>query len=163
MSAEAEQRERWSFAGALGISTLVALVDLLITPGVVLISLLILGPLFAACTVRARLTLVVALYSLAWAVVLGVHDHIIGTADHFVRLSVVASAGAISVYAAWQRERAQDALEKVTRVAEVAQAAILRPPSPRLGDMAFAARYVSASAAASVGGDLYESSVARGG
>jgi serine phosphatase RsbU (regulator of sigma subunit)/anti-sigma regulatory factor (Ser/Thr protein kinase) len=47
-------------------------------------------------------------------------------------------------------------LATVTRVAEVAQRAILAPPPSRLGPVALAARYVSAAAEALVGGDLYE-------
>jgi serine phosphatase RsbU (regulator of sigma subunit) len=47
-------------------------------------------------------------------------------------------------------------LADVTRVAEAAQHAILAPPPERIGQVALAARYVSAAAEALVGGDLYE-------
>lgn len=47
-------------------------------------------------------------------------------------------------------------LAEVTRVAEAAQLAILAPPPDRMGQVALAARYVSATAEALVGGDLYE-------
>lgn len=47
-------------------------------------------------------------------------------------------------------------LADVTRVAEAAQHAILAPPPDRIGQVALAARYVSAAAEALVGGDLYE-------
>ena len=47
-------------------------------------------------------------------------------------------------------------LAAVSRVAEAAQRAILAPAPGRVGPVALAARYVSAFAAALVGGDLYE-------
>jgi serine phosphatase RsbU (regulator of sigma subunit) len=47
-------------------------------------------------------------------------------------------------------------LEDVIRVAEAAQQAILAPPPDRVGAIALAARYVSATAEALVGGDMYE-------
>jgi serine phosphatase RsbU (regulator of sigma subunit) len=47
-------------------------------------------------------------------------------------------------------------LATVTRVAEAAQHAILAPPPARVGPVKLAARYVSAAAAAKIGGDLYE-------
>jgi GAF domain-containing protein len=47
-------------------------------------------------------------------------------------------------------------LAAVTRVAEVAQHAILGPPPAQIGPVALSARYVSAAAEALVGGDLYE-------
>lgn len=47
-------------------------------------------------------------------------------------------------------------LAHVIRVAEAAQHAILAPPPARLGPVALGARYLSATAEALVGGDLYE-------
>lgn len=47
-------------------------------------------------------------------------------------------------------------LADVIRVADAAQRAILAPVPPRIGPIALAGRYVSASAEALVGGDIYE-------
>jgi serine phosphatase RsbU (regulator of sigma subunit)/anti-sigma regulatory factor (Ser/Thr protein kinase) len=47
-------------------------------------------------------------------------------------------------------------LEAVTRVADAAQRAILPSPPAAIGGLSLAARYVSATAEALVGGDLYE-------
>ncbi|MCU1623093.1 MAG: hypothetical protein JWL79_1938 [Frankiales bacterium] len=47
-------------------------------------------------------------------------------------------------------------LEAVARVADAAQRAILPSPPERIGSLRIAARYVSATAEALVGGDLYE-------
>jgi serine phosphatase RsbU (regulator of sigma subunit) len=45
---------------------------------------------------------------------------------------------------------------ELSRLATVAQEAVLRPIGPQVGRLAIAGRYVSASAAADIGGDLYE-------
>ncbi|MDX6274408.1 MAG: hypothetical protein QOJ92_1618 [Frankiales bacterium] len=50
----------------------------------------------------------------------------------------------------------QGRLAAVTRVAEVAQRAILADPPSRVGNLRLEARYVSAAAEAKIGGDLYE-------
>jgi hypothetical protein len=45
---------------------------------------------------------------------------------------------------------------ELSRLASVAQGAVLRPLGPQIGSLSVAARYISASAAADIGGDLYE-------
>ncbi|MCU1488569.1 MAG: hypothetical protein JWN67_5315, partial [Actinomycetia bacterium] len=47
-------------------------------------------------------------------------------------------------------------LAEVSRIAEAAQHAILAPPPTRIGPVALSARYMSATAEALIGGDLYE-------
>lgn len=134
----------------------VAALDLALHDQAILIGLVIVGPLVAATGTTPRRTMAVALYAFAWAVLLGVADEIFLTPDHVVRCSVVAVAGGLSVWAATLRADREEALRRVAHVAEVAQRAILRPPPDRLGPMAFAARYLSASEQALIGGDLYE-------
>jgi serine phosphatase RsbU (regulator of sigma subunit) len=54
------------------------------------------------------------------------------------------------------RQRQADRIAQLVRLAAVTQQAVLRPLGPQLGSLAVAARYVSATAAADIGGDLYE-------
>ena len=54
------------------------------------------------------------------------------------------------------RQREQRHLLTVSRIAEVAQLAVLRNLPPRIGPAQVAVRYVSATAQAHVGGDFYE-------
>lgn len=68
----------------------------------------------------------------------------------------LAARMALAVETARAFAEQQGRLAAVTRVAEVAQQAILAPPTPRIGAFHLAARYVSAAAEAQVGGDLYE-------
>ncbi|GAA2626730.1 PP2C family protein-serine/threonine phosphatase [Dactylosporangium fulvum] len=67
---------------------------------------------------------------------------------------IVASGIACAVGAIRQRQIARYA--ELSRLASVAQGAVLRPLGPQLGPLTIAARYISASAAADIGGDLYE-------
>ncbi|GLY99248.1 PP2C family protein-serine/threonine phosphatase [Actinoplanes sp. NBRC 103695] len=54
------------------------------------------------------------------------------------------------------RQRQADQIAELTRLAAVAQQAVLRPLGPQVGALAVAGRYISATAAADIGGDLYE-------
>lgn len=67
---------------------------------------------------------------------------------------IVATAGAVAVSVARQAQNRRFA--ELARLATVAQEAVLAPIGPRVGQLTIAARYVSASAAADIGGDLYE-------
>jgi hypothetical protein len=66
----------------------------------------------------------------------------------------LATGGAVAVSVIRQRQNARFA--ELARLATVAQEAVLRPIGPQVGRLANARRYVSASAAADIGGDLYE-------
>src|SRR5262245_29255516 len=69
-------------------------------------------------------------------------------------LMVAATAGAVAV--SMIRQRQNERFAELARLATVAQEAVLRPIGPQIGQLAVAGRYVSASAAADIGGDLYE-------
>jgi len=66
----------------------------------------------------------------------------------------IATAGAVAVAVVRQSQYSRYA--ELSRLAEIAREAVLRPIGPQIGQLAVAGRYVSASAAAGVGGDLYE-------
>jgi serine phosphatase RsbU (regulator of sigma subunit)/anti-sigma regulatory factor (Ser/Thr protein kinase) len=68
----------------------------------------------------------------------------------------VARRAALAVETAHAFHEQSGRLATVTRVAEVAQHAILATLPPRIGPVELSARYVSAAAEALVGGDLYE-------
>ncbi|HEU0241920.1 MAG TPA: PP2C family protein-serine/threonine phosphatase [Micromonosporaceae bacterium] len=72
--------------------------------------------------------------------------------------NMVGIALATVIAAALGTRRAQQAerVVELSRLASVAQEAVLTPLGPRIGTMAVAGRYISASAAADIGGDLYE-------
>jgi Stage II sporulation protein E (SpoIIE) len=70
-------------------------------------------------------------------------------------VSIVLSTG-IAAAVATIRQRQADRIAELLRLAAVAQQAVLRPIGPQVGALAVAGRYISASAAADIGGDLYE-------
>lgn len=66
----------------------------------------------------------------------------------------LATAGACAVAVVRQNQNRRFA--ELARLATVASEAVLRPIGPQVGRLAIAGRYVSASAAPEIGGDLYE-------
>ena len=54
------------------------------------------------------------------------------------------------------RQRQAERIAELSQLASVAQQAVLRPLGPQVGTLAVAGRYISATAAADIGGDLYE-------
>src|SRR6266487_5266 len=144
--------------GAVQAKTRSMLVAILVNS---VIALLDAGPLLAAATLDARSTGIVGLYAVAIAVLLGVPDGIFGTTDHLLRCLGVATAGALGVFIAHRRAGQEQALVRITRIAEVAQRTILRPVPPRMGRVGLAVRYLSASEDALVGGDFYDVAVTR--
>jgi serine phosphatase RsbU (regulator of sigma subunit) len=54
------------------------------------------------------------------------------------------------------RQRATERIAELSKLASVAQQAVLRPLGPQVGTLAVAGHYISATAAADIGGDLYE-------
>jgi sigma-B regulation protein RsbU (phosphoserine phosphatase) len=106
--------------------------------------------------------LAVGSVAVAFAVVFGgidiTHPGADGRRMLFVLINLVgvilATAGAAAVGAIRQRQNSRFA--ELSRLASVAQGAVLRPLGPQVGPLTVAARYISASAAADIGGDLYE-------
>jgi len=73
-----------------------------------------------------------------------------------VNIIGVMVATAIATGAATLRERQAERVSELSRLARVAQAAVLAPIGPQVGVHAVAGRYISATEAADIGGDLYE-------
>jgi len=70
-------------------------------------------------------------------------------------LGIILATG-IAAVVATIRQRQADRIAELQRLAAVAQQAVLRPVGPQVGALALAGRYISATAAADIGGDLYE-------
>jgi phosphoserine phosphatase RsbU/P len=148
---------------AVLVTSTVALLDAWTGARAILLGLLIAGPLLAAASLDVQPTAIVGLYALGLAVVLGIPDGIFATSDHLLRLFGVATGAALGVFIAHRRAEGEQALGRITRIAEVVQRTILRPIPPRLGRVALAVRYLSASEDALVGGDFYDVAVTRHG
>ncbi|NAZ87912.1 PP2C family protein-serine/threonine phosphatase [Kineococcus indalonis] len=123
----------------------------------VVVPWLALGPLAASLVVGRSATAVVASASvLAVAALSGWGSGDLGTGTGEVRVAGSAALATFAVVGAHVRERREERIRSVTRVAAVAQTAIQHPVPARVGDLALASRYVSASADALVGGDLFD-------
>ncbi|MCF0096452.1 PP2C family protein-serine/threonine phosphatase [Micromonospora sp. NPDC049114] len=104
----------------------------------------------------------------AWRVVLGVGAAatLIGVGFALVdpRMMLVTSvnvlgvavASALAVAVASIRQRQAEQIAELTKLASVAQQAVLRPLGPQVGMLSVAGRYISSTATAEIGGDLYE-------
>ncbi|GAA4939777.1 PP2C family protein-serine/threonine phosphatase [Actinoplanes utahensis] len=73
-----------------------------------------------------------------------------------VNLVGIILATGVAAAGATIRERQDERIAGLLRLAAVAQQAVLRPVGPQVGALAVAGRYISATAAADIGGDLYE-------
>jgi serine phosphatase RsbU (regulator of sigma subunit) len=115
----------------------------------------------------ATVPFVAAIFAV-WQLVLGagvaatvVGAVIVGTAGQpdmgsLVNLMGIMLATGVAAAAATIRQRQADRIAELLRLAAVAQQAVLRPIGPQVGSLAVAGRYISATAAADIGGDLYE-------
>ncbi|MFG1675241.1 PP2C family protein-serine/threonine phosphatase [Micromonospora sp. NPDC049282] len=73
-----------------------------------------------------------------------------------VNVAAIALVTAIAAATAAVRQRQAERIAELSRLASVAQQAVLRPLGPQVGTLAVAARYISSTATAEIGGDLYE-------
>jgi phosphoserine phosphatase RsbU/P len=84
---------------------------------------------------------------------------LLGEENRLANATIVVGIGlatAIAGAVAAIRERQAERIAELSRLASVAQQAVLRPLGPQVGALAVAGRYISATAAADIGGDLYE-------
>ncbi|KQC40026.1 phosphatase [Frankia sp. ACN1ag] len=135
----------------------------------VIITSLVISPLLAAALTGPRVTAAYAgaalLFGALQAIPLGYYTGVghESPVAQLIRLAVIAVGGAIAVAASRDRQLREAQLRDVTRVADVAQRAILGVVPARLGDLRLAVNYDSAAAQARVGGDLYEVTQTRWG
>jgi len=147
------------FGAALALLVLVLLValDAAIPPDVVVLTALFgLPPLIACAVVPARGTAVIAGLAIVAAVLSGVWNDTLGTAQHGVRILDVCLVGAAAVAIAAVRVHRERRFAQLAEIAQVAQRAILPVLPEQAGNVAIAARYQSAAGGALVGGDLYD-------
>ena len=160
LDAGAHRRGRWI---AVATTVLAVVVDLVFGAEASLIVPLVFGPFVASALASVRDTVVVAAAAAILAVVLGWPDGTLGSSVHAVRAASVALGGCLAVWLAGQRVGREAKLRALTHVAEVAQDAILHPLASQLGGVRMAARYISASEEARIGGDFYDAILTKWG
>jgi len=140
----------------LGVLGALVVTDVLFPP-----TLLVTGSFAIAAIVASALTTVVrtalvALAATCMAAVSALWNQNLGTPEWWLRMALVAVGGIMAVVLAHVRVRREHELQQMTAIAEAAQQALLRVMPESIGSLGFAARYVSATEEALVGGDLYE-------
>jgi serine phosphatase RsbU (regulator of sigma subunit) len=134
----------------------VAVIDRLAGHSVGLLTLLSLGPAFAAVAGGLVRMIIVSCTALGLCVILAIaQDFFFSRDDQLAFLSVLGVSVA-GVIASTLRQRQERELADVRAVAEVAQQVLLRPVPATPGPVRIAVRYISASSRAAIGGDLYE-------
>lgn len=134
----------------------VAVADVLTGPATGLVPLLSLGPAFAAVFHSLRGTVLIGATALALCAISALFESNIGARTETLAFVTVAGVTAAAVVAGAARQRRDRQLTTARTVAEVAQRVVLRPVPAAVGPVSFAVRYLSATAQAQIGGDLYE-------
>ncbi|AYF30711.1 PP2C family protein-serine/threonine phosphatase [Micromonospora tulbaghiae] len=146
---------RAGLGAALALLAIVVAVELADGRPAHYLALMVVAPFLAAALASWRVVLVVG--GLATAIGVGFAVAERGSPlVTVVNVTAVGAATAIAAATAAIRQRQADRIAELSRLASVAQQAVLRPLGPQVGTLAVAARYISSTATAEIGGDLYE-------
>jgi serine phosphatase RsbU (regulator of sigma subunit) len=115
-----------------------------------------LGPALACVSRRAIPTALIGTLALGLGFLLSTYGGLMGTRRGITALITIFGVTVACVVASASRQRKERELADVKAVAEMAQQVLLRPVPGYVSPLDIAVRYVSASAAAHIGGDLYE-------
>lgn len=121
-----------------------------------LLGLLVAPPFLAAAFASTGPTVLVGAFGLLSAVAYSLVERAHASLGLVTILVAIVVATAIAAITGGLRTSSSERIERLVRVADVAQAAVMRPLPPRLGPLEVSARYISADADAHIGGDLYE-------
>jgi serine phosphatase RsbU (regulator of sigma subunit) len=134
----------------------VVIEDLVAGPSQGFLPVLSLGPALASVSHRAVHTALIGALALVLGVLLTIDDGLILSRRGVIVFVTVLGVTVAGVVASAARQRRERELAEVRAVAEVAQQVLLRPVPREAPPLEIAVRYISASAAARIGGDLYE-------
>ena len=140
----------------LGVLGVTVILDAVLPPRVVVDGTFAFAAIVASALTTVRRTAIVGAAASVLAALSPLWQHNLATVDWWVRLVVTAILGATAVLLAKVRVRRERALRHMTAIAEAAQRALFRTMPSSIGSLGFAARYVSATEDALVGGDFYE-------
>jgi len=146
---------RAGLGAAVMLLAVVSAVELADGPNAHFVGLLAAVPFLAAVFAYWQTVLVVGVIATAVGMAFVGVDESRGMAALVNILGIMLATGIASAVAT-VRKRQADRIVELQRLAAVAQQAVLRPVGPQVGALAVAGRYISATAAADIGGDLYE-------
>jgi hypothetical protein len=120
------------------------------------IGLLAAAPFLAAAFTSWRAVFMVGAVATAIGVLFAVPKEAGSLTSLTVNVTGVVVATMIAALVGSVRHRQTERLAEMSKLASVAQQAVLRPIGGQLGSLVIAGRYISATAVADIGGDLYE-------
>jgi Stage II sporulation protein E (SpoIIE) len=146
---------RAGLGAALVMLGVVSAVELADGPHAHFVGLLAAVPFLAAVFAFWQTVLVVGVLATIVGMVFVGADGAQGMAGLVTIVGIMLATG-IAAVVATIRQRQDDRIAELQRLAAVAQQAVLSPVGPQVGSLSVAGRYISATAAADIGGDLYE-------
>jgi phosphoserine phosphatase RsbU/P len=146
---------RAGLGAAFGLLAIVVVVELADGAQPHYIGLMVAAPFTAAAFATWRVVLAVGAVATAIGLAFAIGGPRVTVATT-VNVAGIVLATAIAAGVAMIRERQAERIAELSKLASVAQQAVLRPLGPRMGTLAVAGRYISATEAADIGGDLYE-------
>ncbi|MEO3927331.1 PP2C family protein-serine/threonine phosphatase [Micromonosporaceae bacterium B7E4] len=149
------QGSRAGLGAALVLLALVSVVEFADESKVNYVGLVAAAPFLAAAFASWRVVLAVGVIATVLAGSLAWGGRVVPLATT-VNLIGVVLATAIAALFAVIRQRQAERIAELSKLASVAQQAVLRPVGPQVGSLAVAGHYISSTAAADIGGDLYE-------
>ena len=146
---------RAGLGAALGLLAIVAAAELADGRPAHYLALMVIAPFLAAALASWRVVLAMGGLATAVGVAFALAER--GTTlVTAVNVTAIAVGTVVAAATAAVRQRQVDRIAELSRLASVAQQAVLRPLGPQVGTLAVAARYISSTATAEIGGDLYE-------
>jgi hypothetical protein len=152
---------RGGLVAAGGLVLFVTLVEIFDGPMLHYAGWLSAAPFLAAAFVRWRYVVAIGAVCTALTAGFSLYDPDRFDVYAVIRVAAMVLATLVAVGVSTVRQRQEERYAELLRLVTIAQEAVLRPIGPQIGQLAVAGRYVSASAAADIGGDLYEALATR--
>ncbi|MFC0507329.1 PP2C family protein-serine/threonine phosphatase [Micromonospora costi] len=146
---------RAGLGAALALLVIVSSVELADGRPAHYIALMVAAPFLAAALASWRVVLGVGVVATAIGAAFAVCDQSVSLVNG-VNVAGIALATGIAAAVASVRQRQAEQIAELSKLAAVAQQAVLRPLGPQVGTLSVAGRYISSTATAEIGGDLYE-------
>ncbi|MEU4476770.1 PP2C family protein-serine/threonine phosphatase [Micromonospora sp. NPDC023966] len=146
---------RAGLGAALALLAIVSAVELADGRPAHYIALMVAAPFLAAALASWRVVLGVGVLATGIGAAFALAEQTMSLVTA-VNVAGIALATAIAGAVAAVRQRQSERIAELSRLASVAQQAVLRSLGPQVGTLAVAARYISSTATAEIGGDLYE-------
>ncbi|SDE23065.1 PP2C family protein-serine/threonine phosphatase [Nocardioides lianchengensis] len=140
----------------IGLVLLAGLTTISVVGELQLTTAMVAAPIVASFLADVRRTAVVAVGAVLASAFGGLWLDLPMTGSYWFRVGLCIGLSVLATVSALLRDRREARLRRMIVIAETAQRAVLRSMPTAIGSVGLAARYVSASEEALVGGDLYE-------